>query len=59
MSLQELRDWLAEQDQPGVLWYVKRLSANDTQANGSHQAGPYVPKSLLFRLFPSIDSREA
>ena len=59
MSIQELRDWLGEQDQPGVLWYVKRLSANDTQANGSHQAGPYVPKSLLFRLFPSIDSREA
>ena len=58
MSIQELRDWLAEQDGPGVLWGLKRLSANDTQANGSHQAGPYIPKQFLFDLFPALGQRD-
>ena len=55
MSLRELEDWLDEQNQPSrVLWWLKRLSANDTQANGSHQAGPYIPKSILFAVAPSL-----
>ena len=58
MSIQELRDWLAEQDKPDVLWGLKRLSANDTQANGSHQAGPYIPKQFLFDLFPALGQRD-
>ena len=58
MSIQELRDWLAEQDKPGVLWGLKRLSANDTQANGSHQAGPYIPRQFLFDLFPALGQRD-
>lgn len=36
------------------VWYVKRLSGNDTLATGSHQAGPYIPKSFLFTVLPSI-----
>lgn len=39
---------------PEFVWYVKRLSANDTLANGTHQAGPYVPKEFLFSIFPSL-----
>ena len=70
MPAQDLQDWLDEQQERaietllsgrdagvgdhGALWYVKRLSANDTQAGGSHQAGPYIRKQLLFRVMPSL-----
>lgn len=55
MALWELEDWLSEQAQPpNVLWVLKRLSANDTQANGTHQAGPYIPKKILFDVLPSL-----
>ena len=56
MPIQDLGDWLDEQQQAGVLWYVKRLSANDTQATGGHQAGFYVPKHFAFRVFPSLNN---
>lgn len=49
----DLADWLDEHAE-GYFWYVKRLSGNDTLANGSHQAGPYVPRGVFFRLFPSL-----
>lgn len=48
----ELSGWLDEITTGGGIWLLKRLSANDTLANGSHQAGPYIPKQLLFDLFP-------
>lgn len=54
MSLGDLSDWLEEFTGPDFVWYVKRLSGNDTLANGSHQAGPYIPKEVLFEVFPSI-----
>ncbi len=58
MPLWELEEWLDEQDRPDdVLWYVKRLSGNDTRANDSHQAGPYIPKHVLFNVFPSLERR--
>jgi hypothetical protein len=50
----ELPEWLEEHTE-GWLWYVKRLSGNDTLANGSHQAGFYMPKPVFFRLFPSLE----
>ena len=56
MPIQDLGDWLEEQQQDGVLWYVKRLSANDTQYTGGHQAGFYVSKQSAFRLFPSLNN---
>jgi len=37
---------------------VKRLSGNDTLANGTHQAGPYIPKEFLFSVFPSLKKQE-
>ena len=37
------------------LWFAKRLSANDTMATNSHQVGPYIPKDLLFRVFPEVE----
>ncbi|MEO7187938.1 MAG: type II restriction endonuclease [Sphingomicrobium sp.] len=54
----ELADWLDEYSGQRFVWYVKRLTANDTQANGSHQAGPHVSKEFLFRLFPTIARRD-
>ncbi len=56
MPLWELQEWLDEQDRPReVLWYIKRLSGNDTLANGTHQAGPYIPKHILFNVLPSLE----
>lgn len=52
--MMDLTDWMNEHTGPPFIWYVKRLSGNDTLANGSHQAGPYIPKSFLFRVFPSL-----
>lgn len=55
MAVSDFSDWLAEFCAPGIALFVKRLSGNDTLANGAHQAGPYIPKDFLFRLFPTID----
>jgi len=49
-------DWMEQVTGPEWTWYVKRLSANDTLANHSHQVGPYVPKPVFFDLFPSTKS---
>jgi len=54
MAIADLSDWLDDFTGPQFIWYLKRLSGNDTLANGSHQAGPYVPKEFLFKIFPSI-----
>lgn len=54
MAVIGLAEWVDEFSGAGWLWYIKRLSANDTLASGSHQAGPYVPKAILFRIFPSL-----
>ncbi|KAF0231828.1 MAG: hypothetical protein FD175_389 [Beijerinckiaceae bacterium] len=56
MALVDLTDWLDLQTGDNSIWYIKRLSANDTLANGSNQAGPYVPKNLAFDVFPQIDT---
>ena len=56
MPIPDLGDWLDEQQQDGVLWYLKRLSANDTQASGAHQAGVHIGPQFLFRLFPHLDN---
>lgn len=55
MAVSDLTEWLGEFCAPGIALFVKRLSGNDTLANGAHQAGPYIPKEFLFRLFPSIN----
>jgi hypothetical protein len=59
LSTEPFEAWLRERgDSPEWLWFIKRLAANDTLASGSHQAGPYLPKSVAFRLFPSISKPE-
>jgi hypothetical protein len=49
-----IREWIDKVTGAGWLWYVKRLSGNDTLLNRSHQAGPYFPKNVIFRLFTSL-----
>ena len=39
-------------------WFVKRLSANDTLANQTHQAGPYLPREFLLAVFPTLNQPE-
>ena len=55
MAIADLADWLDDYAAPDIVWYVKRLSGNDTLANGSHQAGPYIAREFLFRVFPTIN----
>lgn len=55
MAVSDLTDWLGEFCAPGIALCVKRLSGNDTLANRAHQAGPYIPKEFLFRIFPAIN----
>lgn len=55
MALVDLSDWLDEFSKPDRIIFAKRLSANDTQQNGSHQAGPYIPKELLPDVMPAIN----
>jgi hypothetical protein len=54
MALEDLEDWIDGRLGSRAVWYLKRLSGNDTLANGSNQAGPYVPKDLLFEVLPQI-----
>lgn len=49
---------MEEFGRPGFLWYAKRLAANDTLESGGNQAGPYMPKELIFELFPSVNRVE-
>ena len=55
MPSMDLLDWIDEYSDPTTVWFLKRLSANDTHASGGHQAGPYIPKRFLFAVFPSVD----
>lgn len=49
-----IADWLPQVMGAGWRWYVKYLSGNDTLANASHQAGPYIPRQVLFSLLPTL-----
>ncbi len=55
MPLTDLPSWIEDQTRGPCVWYVKRLQGNDTRATGSKQAGPYIPKKLLFELFPQLE----
>jgi hypothetical protein len=55
VALADLTDWMDQFGRPRTIWYAKRLAANDTLATNAHQAGPYIPKEFLFRIFPSLN----
>ena len=54
MAITDLSEWVYEFESPDFIWYAKRLSANDTLANRTHQAGPYIPKEVLFDVLPEL-----
>lgn len=58
MAVADLTDWLDQFSVPEYVWFVKRLSGNDTLANNTHQAGPYIPKDFLFQVFPGLNHPE-
>ncbi len=58
MPIQYLGDWLEEQAEQATFLWAKRLSANDTQANDSHQAGLLVPNQTMFSFLPELHSPE-
>lgn len=58
MPVTSLPDWIAEFSDPAHIWFAKRLSANDTQQTKGHQAGPYIPKKLLFDVIPSLQNKD-
>jgi hypothetical protein len=53
-----IESWLDQYSAAHVRWLLKRLSANDTQQTGGHQAGFYIPRQDLFREFPALDRPE-
>lgn len=59
MALADLMDWMDDFTGPQFIWYIKRLSGNDTLANKSHQAGPYIPRQFLFDIFPDLNQPTA
>lgn len=54
MKYESVTSWLESVSGGDQVWYVKRLSANDTLATGAHQAGPYISKPLGELLFPGF-----
>jgi len=58
MGLADLSNWMDEFSGQSFIWYAKRLSGNDTLANNSHQAGPYIPKDFLFSVLPDLNRKE-
>ena len=59
MPVTDLTDWLDQFSGPEYVWFVKRLSGNDTLATEAHQAGPYIPKEFLFEVLPDLHQPEA
>lgn len=53
----EFTTWLSSRASPDWMIYIKRLSANDTGATDAHQAGFYLPKNIMFGLFPGINTK--
>lgn len=56
MPVDEVIRWIEQVSGPGWKWYVKILSGNDTLANESHQAGPYIARRVIFEQFPSVQA---
>ncbi|WP_422344991.1 type II restriction endonuclease [Parasphingorhabdus sp.] len=58
MAVADLTDWIDMFGREGVVWYAKRLAANDTLATKANQAGPYIAKEFLFEMFPEMNRPE-
>lgn len=52
----DVAEWLGMVVNQRYQIYAKKLSRNDTQATGAHQAGVYVPKRIIFATFPAVNA---
>lgn len=52
--MSSLSSWLNDKSKGRHLFFIKRLSANDTGATGSHQSGVYIPPEIMRIVIPSI-----
>jgi hypothetical protein len=59
MPVMDLAEWMDTHSRQGTVWFAKRLSANDTLANRAHAYGSYLPKQLVFDVFPAMDNKAA
>jgi hypothetical protein len=56
MSTEAFERWIEQlKSAPGWYWVIKRLAGNDTLATAANQAGPYLPKAVIFSLFPTVN----
>jgi hypothetical protein len=58
MEAADLSEWIDEFSGTDFVWLLKRLSANDTLAKGTRQAGPHFPKEIFFRIFPNHSEKQ-
>ena len=52
MALADLTDWLNDYAGPSFIWYAKRLSGNDTLANGSPSGRPVYSEGFSVQDVP-------
>lgn len=52
--MEYLLEWFVSVSGSDWKWYAKILAGNDTLLTKSHQAGLYVPKPVIFDLFPNV-----
>ena len=55
-NVSSIHDFLETVESQQCFLFAKRLAANDTLATKAHQAGPYIPKSIAFEIFPSLNN---
>lgn len=55
MPAVDVGDWLEAHAKRADFLWGKRLSANDTQATRGHQAGPHIPKHIIFEFLPELN----
>jgi len=46
--------FLEEIDRHGMVWFIKRLSGNDTGLTGGHQSGLYIPRDFAELVAPEV-----
>jgi hypothetical protein len=49
-----INEWINDVSDAGWRWCAKRLAGNDTGLTKSKQVGPYLPKSFLFTVLPTL-----
>ncbi len=54
MNNLNIEEWMSFWSENATLFFVKRLSANDTDRSQSHQVGVYLPKDAIFGAYSEL-----